>query len=50
MYYILHTLYYWSVGFKNESNAIWVTVLNLFFQPCSQINPAYLLNTKLKLN
>jgi hypothetical protein len=23
--------YYWSVGFKNESNVVWVTVLNLFF-------------------
>jgi hypothetical protein len=25
-----HTLHYWHVGFKNESDVIWVTVLNLF--------------------
>jgi hypothetical protein len=27
MYYTLHC---WSVGFINESNIIWITVLNLF--------------------
>lgn len=29
--YVLHTLNYWSVGFKRLSNVIWVTLLNLFF-------------------
>jgi hypothetical protein len=30
--YVLHTLHFWSVGFKNEYNAIWATVLNLCYK------------------
>jgi hypothetical protein len=26
---MLYALHYWTVGFKNKSNAIWVTVLYL---------------------